>query len=381
LNNTIQRILFTESSVNLDGQELQALQQMVALREAGIVTHLVCRKNSRIATQASQLGIAIDYIDFRNSLHLPSVMKMRSLIQTWQPDAIISHSGHDANISALSARLLAKRPVLIRSRTYQPGLAKAWTYNRLADMTIVPSAYLKQQILANPLIHPERIRVVYPGLDIAALYKDSLMALPANIANWLNERCSPASNHFVMVHAAMLRPEKGHLFMLQVVAQLIVQFPQLRYVIAGEGEEKIRIMHKVAELNLQQHVLMAGMVKPVAALLKRADIVIMPSFYEPLGMAQSEALALGTPVIASNTGGLPETVSHHRTGLLANAGDQQAWVSAIEWALTHRPQMQQMADIGHQDIQARFSIQANILGLLQVIQHARPLRGIEQFEN
>lgn len=370
MNSLINRILFTESSVNLGGQELQALQQMVALREAGIQTRLACNEYSKIAGQALSLGIDLEYISFRNSLHLTSILAMRSLVSLWKPDVIISHSGHDADVSTIAARLLRKRPLLVRSRTYQPGLAKAWTYNKLADITIVPSNYLRQQILTNPMIKSERLRVVYPGLDIKALLNDSQNNLPANIVNWLKVVKSPMQRTFLIAHVAMLRQEKGHLFMLDVIANLITKFPQIRYVIAGEGEDELRITQKIKEMNLQEHVFLAGIVKPVSALLKYADIVIMPSLYEPLGMAQSEALALETPVIVSNTGGLPETVNHRHTGLLAEAGDKQVWLNEIEWALMHMPEMQKMAEAGRIDVQARFSIQANTLSLLQAIQDA-----------
>ncbi|MDP2109147.1 MAG: glycosyltransferase family 4 protein [Rhodocyclaceae bacterium] len=361
----IDRILFTESSNNLGGQELQALQQMVALEEMGVKTQLVCRENSGIAERAALLGLLNLDIPFRNSLHVPSMLALRRLIQAWHPQAIISHSGHDANITALATRYLPQRPVLVRSRTYQPGQPKTWTYNRFADVTVVPSAELRREILANPRIAPERVQVLYPGIDFDTLERAAKASLPQDVASWLNQRTGP-----LVVQAAMLRPEKGHLFMLDVIAQISSRFAGLRYVIAGNGEQRERIAARISELGLAESVMLAGLMNPVAPLLKCADLVVMPSFYEPLGMAQSEALALGVPVVASKVGGIPETVADGETGLLVEPGNLHAWTDALTWALGNLPRMRQMAQDGGKRVRSQFSVEANLAKLLQAIDFA-----------
>lgn len=359
------RILFTESSNNLGGQELQALQQMVALEETGIKTRLACREKSGIAGRAALLGLQSLNIPFRNSLHIPSILAMRHLIQAWQPRAIISHSGHDANLTAVATRFMKNRPVLVRSRTYQPGRPKAWTYNRFTDVTVVPSAGLRREILANPGIAPERVQVLYPGIDFDTLERAATAALPRDVISWLSQRNGP-----LVVQAAMLRPEKGHLFMLDVIAQISSRFAGLRYVIAGDGEQQERIAQRIGELGLSESVLLAGLMNPVAPMLKCADLVVMPSFYEPLGMAQSEALVLGVPVVANNVGGIPETVTDGETGLLIEPGNLDAWAHALTWALDNLPRMRQMALDGGKQVRSQFSVAANLAQLLQAIDGA-----------
>lgn len=361
----VDRILFTESSSNLGGQEMQALQQMMALNKVGIKTKLARRKNSGIAMRAALLGLQGVDVPFRNSLHFPSMLAMRRLIREWRPQAIISHSGHDANITALSASFLQQRPVIVRSRTYQPGLPRAWTYNHFADITVVPSAGLQREILANPQIAPERVQVLYPGIDFNAIERAATVPLPHEIVSWLNKRTGP-----LVVQAAMLRPEKGHLFMLDVIAQISSRFTGLRFVIAGDGEQKELIAQRINELGLSESVLLAGLLSPVAPLLKCADLVVMPSFYEPLGMAQSEALVLGVPVVVSNVGGIPETVTDGETGLLVEPGDLDAWANALTWSLNNLPRIRQMAQFGGKQVRAQFSVETNLANLLQAIEFA-----------
>lgn len=355
----INRMLFSESAPGLGGQELQLLEQMCALRQRGVEVKLACKPDSLVHARAQALGLQTVGIGFRNSLHLPSISRMRSLLSRWRPDVVLSHSGHDANVSGLAARLVSPRPTLLRARTYQHGVPHAWTYNWLADRTLVPSQEMRACILENPRIDPARIHVLYPGLSFENIALAAEQELPEKISDWLL-----AHPGRVLVHAAMLRAEKAHIFMLDVLAQLLPEFPDLRYVIAGEGEERQKIQGHIAKLKLEEHVLLAGMVQPVASLLKRATLVLMPSLIEPLGMAQIEALSLEIPVVASNVGGIPETITDGQTGLLVTPGNVPAWQEAITWALTHAKQMSVMARAGRTDIINRFSIGANIENLL-----------------
>lgn len=358
----IEKILFSESSPNLGGQELQLLQQMTALRSCGIAVRLACRPLSGIHHAALERSLDVELVSFRNSLHIPSIYRMAGLLRRWQPAAIISHSGHDANVCGLAARLVGYKPRLVRARTYQHDIPHAWTYNWLADLTLVPSREMRERILQNPRIRPERIHILYPGLAFDEIAAQARLPLPDMVEGWL-------ANHAgtLLVHAAMLRPEKGHLFMLNVLARLLPDFPDLRYVIAGEGEMRGAIQESIRALRIEEHVLLTGMLQQVPALLMRAGIVIMPSLIEPLGMAQIEALSLGVPVVASNVGGIPETINHHQTGLLAEPGNLQSWQDAIAWALNHPEHMQMLAATGKVDVMERFSIDANIERLLKLI--------------
>lgn len=357
------KILFSESSPNLGGQELQLLQQMTTLQQRGVAVKLACRPASGIHQAARRRGLALESVAFRNSLHLPSILRIRRLLQTWQPDAVVSHSGHDANVCGLAARLVRPRPRMVRVRTYQHGMPHAWSYNRLAELSLVPSQEMRARILRNPRIEPARIHVLYPGLDFAQIAQQAQQALPEAVAAWLAQH--PGR---LMVHAAMLRPEKGHLMMLEVLAQLLPRFPDLRYVIAGEGEQRAAIEQRIRALGIAENVYLTGLLQPVAPLLQRAHLVIMPSSIEPLGMAQLEALSLSVAVVASDVDGIPETIAADQTGLLVAPGNIIAWVDALSWALVHPERMAAMAAEGRERTLEKFSIEANIARFLALIQ-------------
>lgn len=116
-------IVFTESSKNIGGQELQLLQQMQALNSLGWNTKLLCKFDSLIYKYALSLGLTAEGVSFRNALHLPSIFFVIKQLRLLKPKALICHSGHDAVIGAIAARIVGLfqgRPRIIRMRTYQP---------------------------------------------------------------------------------------------------------------------------------------------------------------------------------------------------------------------------------------------------------------------
>lgn len=355
-------VLFTESSPNVGGQELQLMQQMRLLGERGFRPVLACRPQTRVMEVACQRGLEVLPLRFRNSLHMPSILGLSAWMRRHRPRLAICHSGHDSNNLAIAARLMGRgRPFLLRSRTYQSGQASAWSYNQLMDATMLPSAYLKRCLLENPTIRPEKLHVVYPGIDFDALDQAAALPLPPELELWLSRSSGP-----LLVQAAMLRGEKGHKTVLAALDLLRDKWPDARYLIAGEGPEQQAIAGLARQLGLQDRVLLAGVVSPVAALLARADLVLMPSSYEPLGMSQIEALGLGVPVIASDTGGIPETMSHGETGMLAPPGEAPAWASAIDLALSQPAMMKIWAQAGRADVRSRFAPEQNLRGILEL---------------
>ncbi len=357
-------ILFLESSKNIGGQELQLLQQMHELNKLGYETKLLCKPASRVYDFAISHGLNVELISFRNALHLPSIFAIVRQILTFRPAALICHSGHDAIVGALAARLMGMfgiRPKVIRMRTYQPGIPSSFAYKYLFDKTYTPSDHLREKILANKNIQEDRIGVLYPGIDFSKL--DTLSSdLPNHLSQWLSDHPGP-----IICHGAMLRGEKGHAVILTALPEVIQHVPNIRYVIAGEGPEESNLKRLVAELNLQDHVFLAGMVSPIAPLLKRSTLAVLPSLMEPLGMFQIESQYLEVPTIASDVDGIPETLIHQETGLLVVAGDISPWAQNIIWALSNLEEMKSWAKAGKIYVLDKFSMANNTKELVNII--------------
>jgi glycosyltransferase involved in cell wall biosynthesis len=354
------RLLFCESSQGFGGQESQILLQMEALEAAGHSVHLACPAGSRLAVEAGRRGLPWTPVSFRNSLHVASILHVRNLLMQERMDAVICHSGHDANVAAIAARLSGRRRIrVLRIRTYLGARVRPLTVNFLADRTLAPSNFLLEKISRSPGIKPERVGLLRPIVSLEQLFQQAREPLDSQLSAWLDAH-SP-----ILVHAAMLRSQKGHRMALDALKELKVTFPNIGYVMAGFGTNESELRHLVASQHLTPHVFFAGMVSPVAPLLTRANVVIMPSTSEPLGLAQMEALALGVPVAVSNAGGLPETVTDQKTGRIFPQGDVGAWILGLTEMLNATETSLLQAKVGKIFVEENFSAAAHVESLLR----------------
>jgi glycosyltransferase involved in cell wall biosynthesis len=360
-------IIFSDSSKNIGGQELQALQQMRVLNDAGYQTLLLAKPCSAILERAQSYGLVTQEITFRNAFHIPSLLKIWNMIKIKRPDAMICHGSHDALICALVGKFTKwfsgqSIPVL-RVKTFQHGYPLSFAYNYLFSKTIVPSQFLREKFLVNKSINPQKIQVLYPGIDFSGL-DNGVDVLPLHVQTWLSDHPGP-----VISHGAILRGEKGHSIILKALVQVKQSFPNVRYLIAGEGQDRPLLEAEILALNLQDNVLLTGILHKIAPLLKVSNMAVLPSLVEPLGMFQIEAQYLEVPTLASNMGGIPETLFNQKTGLLVQSGDVGRWAEAIVWMLSNPSAGKAMAKEGRQYVQNKFSLEANTAGLLELIKN------------
>ena len=130
---------------------------------------------------------------------------------------------------------------------------------------------------------------------------------------------------------ARLTPQKGLLDLVEAAAEVTRQIPKVRFVLAGDGEERPRLEARVAALQLQRHVLFAGS-RPLADLarwLAAADLFVLSSHYEGMPLSMIEAMAAGCPVVATAVGGIPDIVGDSKAGVIVGPRHPPALAEAI----------------------------------------------------
>lgn len=353
-------ILFTESSPNIGGQELQALAQMDALRRKGHSVLLVCRDKSKIAAEAERRKIEVIFVPFRNSLHIPSVLKLLRIIRDFRPHLVVCHSGHDSNTVGLT-RLFIRRPRfrILRQKTYLTRKTKSFSLNYFCDEVIVPGTAMRTHLIQEGV--RTRITIVPPGFYFQKLREDSCIPLPLHVQNWL----ASGKDVPVIVQVGMLRPEKGHEFMLKLLSRLKQEGRAFRWLVVGGGcpESEARLQSQVDNLGMQNDVLIAGNVFPASPVYRIASLLVMPSENESFGMALAEASAFSVPVLASQVGGIPDVIQHNRTGTLLPAGDASAWIHALNDFFNYPERFYKMACQARVDVENRFDIDRTVLSI------------------
>lgn len=135
-----------------------------------------------------------------------------------------------------------------------------------------------------------------------------------------------------------IEPRKGPLELVRAAPDIRRAVPQARIVVVGDdpyGSDPAYSRQVRGSREIEHHPWSDN----APGLMRHLDVLVLPSHQEPFGTVLAEAMAVGTPVVASRVGGLPEVVREGETGLLVPPGDHQALASAVIEVLSRHQQM------------------------------------------
>jgi glycosyltransferase involved in cell wall biosynthesis len=191
---------------------------------------------------------------------------------------------------------------------------RLWTVSR-ASRVIIPSRYLAEIV--------ERWGIPAERIDVIPNPAPSLDGVPSR--DVLRERLGLVSPTFVF--AGRLVRAKN----LPMAISALGQVPGASLVLIGDGPERATLERAISESGLGDRVSLKGALPRPQAIewLRAADAAVLSSDYENFPHAAVEALAAGTPVIATSVGGVPEIVESGINGILVPAGDAGAFGAAM----------------------------------------------------
>ncbi len=186
-------------------------------------------------------------------------------------------------------------------------------------------------------VEPARITVAHPGVD-SARFHPGLDGAP------IRQRHGLTPSDLVVLSVGRLQARKGHDVAIQALAAVAPEFPALKYLIVGNGEERARLEGLVAQHGLGDRVIFAGEVDgaDLPAYFAACDVFLLPNRveqgdFEGFGIVFLEAAAVGRPVIGGKSGGVVEAVADGETGLLVDGADTAAVAAALR-ALAGSPE-------------------------------------------
>jgi glycosyltransferase involved in cell wall biosynthesis len=165
-----------------------------------------------------------------------------------------------------------------------------------------------------------------------------------------------------------LTPGKGQLDLVRAFPRMLEQFPDAVLVIVGapafnrEREYAANLDRIISALGISDHVRMLGARDDVSAIMQAADIIVVNSRSEACSLVILEAMAAGTPVIATAVGGTPEIIQHDVNGWLIAPDNPAQLISGVATLLADEPLRERLAYQGRQDVARRFDIGRAVAG-------------------
>jgi len=157
----------------------------------------------------------------------------------------------------------------------------------------------------------------------------------------------------VLLHVSNFRPVKRVDDVVALFAALRAERP-LRLRLVGDGPDRARLQAEVAARGLAADVEFLGEQIDLPAVMRGADLFVLPSETESFGLAALEAMACGLPVVASDVGGLPEVIADGETGFLRPMGDVAALTAAARLLLDDPPLRARFAAAGRRRAETQY---------------------------
>ncbi len=202
---------------------------------------------------------------------------------------------------------------------------------RRASHVLADSQATKQDLIELWQTPAEKISVLYCGVDS----RFHPVTDPAELAA-MRGRYQIGDRPFILA-LSTLQPRKNYVRLIQAFAPLAARNPELALVIGGgRGWQYQAILAEPARLSIEHQVVFPGFVTDadLPSLYSAAELFVYPSLYEGFGLPLLEAMACGTPVIASTRSSLPEVTGE--AGLQADPLDVAGWTAAMD-QLLHDP--------------------------------------------
>lgn len=155
---------------------------------------------------------------------------------------------------------------------------------------------------------------------------------------------------------AILRPQKAHRVLLEAIAQLARDRPDIRLLVVGDGPERTTLERLIADLRLTDNVRMLGLRSDVPDILRAIDVAACSSDFEGSPLAVLEYMDAALPIVATAVGGIPDLIESGVHGLLVPPGDPRALAGALGELLRDRPRAREMGARARERRRAEFDL-------------------------
>jgi glycosyltransferase involved in cell wall biosynthesis len=220
------------------------------------------------------------------------------------------------------------------------------TYRYMADRHITPSEYGRRQLLGYGYFPAERIRAIPNGVVIPPPDPTARARVRAEFG---------LGDDPTLIVVSRLHPDKGIQELLDATDKLRAEVPALRLLVVGDGAHRSPLEEQTRRLGLDDVAVFTGFRTDVTALLRAADVSVLPSHHENMPYSVLEAMAVGLPVVATAVGGVPEVVVDGETGILVPPGDAGPLKEALASLLRDRAAASAMGRAGLARVRARFT--------------------------
>jgi len=319
-------ILLVTNHLNVGGITSYCLTLATGLKKRGHNVYLAS-SGGELADKFREEGIIFVPIPIRTKSEISpkiifSLIKLIPFIRK-EKISVIHANSRTTQVLSLYLSRLCRIPYVSTCHGFFQKRAGRLIFPCWGEMTVAISDSVKEHLVNDFRLNPQRVRVIYNGIDTERFKKRNSVA-PERLRKELNLKEGP-----VIGIIARLSDVKGHIYLLEAMKEVIEGERRAQLIIAGEGKMKLQLLALCRTLGIENNVYFMPSAKDTIDVLSLLDVFVMPSLKEGLGLALMEAMAFGLAVVGSRVGGIENLISHAENGLLVPAADPKALGRAI----------------------------------------------------
>ncbi|MEH7309306.1 glycosyltransferase, partial [Neobacillus drentensis] len=212
--------------------------------------------------------------------------------------------------------------------------------NRFIEKVITVSNFEKYNLL-NLGVKEKKVKTIYNGVDLEQFkFEDKIFN---------------SKDEYKIGILARLSPEKNHSLFLKI-ANLLKGSPNIKFYIAGDGPEKESIIKTIEEFNISNSVELLGNVGNPDRFLKDIHVLLVTSYREVFPMSVIESMAIGTPIVSIDVGGINEAIENGINGFLIPDYLPDRFVEKINCLLSNEEIRNRFITMSRNKVEREFSL-------------------------
>jgi len=326
------------------------------------VCYLRDRRDGVFAIHERAAAAHVDYVEVpeRHSFDLGVWTRLKALIADRQIDLLHAHDYKTDLLALLLSRATGTRAIATVHGWTGHSARERYCYYP-ADKRVLarfPRLIAVSSDIARELVEhgaePTRVTTVLNAIDPQHFARDPARVAPERAKLGLEP------HHIAVGDVGRLEPQKRFDLLLEAFAVVHARRPETRLVIAGDGSLKDTLRLQRDALGLHDSVIMPGHVNDVIGLHHALDLFVQSSDYEGTPNSVLEAMAMETPIVATEAGGTAELVFDGEHGRIIPTGRVDRLIEAIETALADPVTTKQMADRARTRVQGELSFESRV---------------------
>ena len=283
---------------------------------------------------------------------------------------------HDwlAAFSGISFKHFIKKPMVLTVHSTEIGRAQGlhspdsfsingieWWSTYEADRVIVCSNSMKIEICNHFNLPKKKVDVIPNAID------------PSKYQTFTNrgfvrQRYGVGWGEKLILCVGRLVPQKGVEYFIRAIPRIAKNYPEAKYVIVGDGWSRDLLESEARKSGYSNRIRFTGFApdREVIDLMNSADVLVVPSIYEPFGIVALEGMASGVPIVASKVDGLAEVLEHNKTGIFVYPRDPESTAWGIEKILSNPDHAKWLTDNAKEKLHKAYTWEAVAMKTVEV---------------